>query len=122
MIGWRLLDPIAAAIAGFMMARMGWTFGWDALQDLSDRALDLAETDKLRMLLTSTPGIRDVHELRTRKMGDLAIVDTLIHVDPENDQINPPPGRMPMRSAVSDAVSALLGAYGLTYNALNLHI
>ena len=29
--GWRLLDPIAAAIVGFMVARMGWTFGWDAL-------------------------------------------------------------------------------------------
>ncbi len=154
MAGWRLLDPIAAAIVGFMVARMGWTFGWDALQDLSDRALDLAETDKLRTLLTSTPGVRDVHELRTRKMGDLAIVDAhilvdplisvseghyiaesararlltnthvvdaLIHVDPENDEINPPPGRMPTRSAVSDAVGAVFGAHGLTYNALNLH-
>ncbi|MFK4440455.1 cation diffusion facilitator family transporter [Caballeronia udeis] len=154
MAGWRLLDPIAAAIVGFMVARMGWTFGWDALQDLSDRALDLAETDKLRMLLTSTPGVRGVHELRTRKMGDLAIVDAhilvdplisvseghyiaesararlltnthvvdaLIHVDPENDEINPPPGRMPTRSDVSDAVSAVFGAHGLTYNALNLH-
>jgi len=154
MAGWRLLDPIAAAIVGFMVARMGWTFGWDALQDLSDRALDQAETEKLRMVLSSTPGVRDVHELRTRKMGDLAIVDAhilvdplisvseghyiaelararlltnthvmdaLIHVDPENDEINAPAGRMPTRSAVSDAISAVLGARGLTYNALNLH-
>jgi cation diffusion facilitator family transporter len=154
MAGWRLLDPIAAAIVGFMVARMGWTFGWDALQDLSDRALDHAETEKLRMLLSSTPGVRDVHELRTRKMGDLAIVDAhilvdplisvseghyiaelararlltntrildaLIHVDPENDEINPPPARMPTRSAVSDAISAVLGARGVAYSALNLH-
>jgi cation diffusion facilitator family transporter len=154
MAGWRLLDPIAAAIVGFMVARMGWTFGWDALQDLSDRALDHAETEKLRVLLSSTPGVRDVHELRTRKMGDLAIVDAhilvdplisvseghyiaelararlltnthildaLIHVDPENDDINPPPGRMPTRSAVSDAISAVLGAHGVAYSALNLH-
>jgi cation diffusion facilitator family transporter len=154
MAGWRLLDPIAAAIVGFMVARMGWTFGWDALQDLSDRALDHAETEKLRMLLSSTPGVRDVHELRTRKMGDLAIVDAhilvdplisvseghyiaelararlltnshvldaLIHVDPENDEANPQPGRMPTRSAVSDAIGAVLGTHGLTYNALNLH-
>lgn len=82
MAGWRLLDPIAAAIVGFMVARMGWTFGWDALQDLSDRALDQAETAKLRTLLMETPGVRDVHELRTRKMGDLAIVDAHILVDP----------------------------------------
>lgn len=82
MAGWRLLDPIAAAIVGFMVARMGWTFGWDALQDLSDRALDQVESEKLRTLLIETPGVRDVHELRTRKMGDLALVDAHILVDP----------------------------------------
>jgi cation diffusion facilitator family transporter len=80
--GVRLLDPIAAAIVGFMVARMGWTFGWDALQDLSDRALDEASADDVRALLMSTPGVRDVHELRTRKMGDFALVDAHILVDP----------------------------------------
>jgi cation diffusion facilitator family transporter len=80
--GVRLLDPIAAAIVGFMVARMGWTFGWDALQDLSDRALDEDATADVRKLLMSTPGVRDVHELRTRKMGDFALVDAHILVDP----------------------------------------
>jgi cation diffusion facilitator family transporter len=80
--GVRLLDPIAAAIVGFMVARMGWMFGWDALQDLSDRALDDAATADVRALLMSTPGVRDVHELRTRKMGDFALVDAHILVDP----------------------------------------
>lgn len=80
--GVRLLDPIAAAIVGFMVARMGWTFGWDALQDLSDRALDDAAAADVRTLLMSTPGVRDVHELRTRKMGDFALVDAHILVDP----------------------------------------
>ncbi|ACC69311.1 cation diffusion facilitator family transporter [Paraburkholderia phymatum] len=80
--GVRLLDPIAAAIVGFMVARMGWTFGWDALQDLSDRALNEADTADLRSRIMSTPGVRDVHELRTRKMGDFALVDAHILVDP----------------------------------------
>ena len=80
--GVRLLDPVAAAIVGFMVARMGWTFGWDALQDLSDRALDDAAAADVRKLLMSTPGVRDVHELRTRKMGDFALVDAHILVDP----------------------------------------
>ena len=80
--GVRLLDPIAAAIVGFMVARMGWMFGWDALQDLSDRALDETATADMRALLLSTPGVRDVHEMRTRKMGDFALVDAHILVDP----------------------------------------
>jgi len=81
--GVRLLDPIAAAIVGFMVARMGWTFGYDALQDLSDRALDTADTAEIRALLAATPGVRDVHDLRTRKMGDAALVDAHILVDPK---------------------------------------
>ncbi|MBB5427504.1 cation diffusion facilitator family transporter [Paraburkholderia sp. JPY158] len=82
LVGLRLLDPIAAAIVGFMVARMGWTFGWDALQDLSDRALDETAAADMRALLMSTPGVRDVHEMRTRKMGDFALVDAHILVDP----------------------------------------
>ncbi|HEY1608939.1 MAG TPA: cation diffusion facilitator family transporter [Paraburkholderia sp.] len=82
LMGVRLLDPIAAAIVGFMVARMGWVFGWDALQDLSDRALDAEATADLRELLLATPGVLDVHELRTRKTGDLALVDAHILVDP----------------------------------------
>jgi cation diffusion facilitator family transporter len=82
LFGVRLLDPIAAAIVGFLVARMGWVFGWDALQDLSDRALDETATADIRRLLMATPGVRDVHELRTRKMGDLALVDAHILVDP----------------------------------------
>lgn len=82
MAGARLLDPIAAAIVGFMVARMGWTFGWDALQDLSDRALDEETAAKIRELILATPGVRGVHELRTRKMGDAALVDAHILVDP----------------------------------------
>ncbi|SDB87134.1 cation diffusion facilitator family transporter [Paraburkholderia lycopersici] len=80
--GVRLLDPIAAAIVGFMVARMGWVFGWEALQDLSDRALDEAAAADLRTLLLETPGVLDVHEMRTRKTGDLALVDAHILVDP----------------------------------------
>jgi divalent metal cation (Fe/Co/Zn/Cd) transporter len=33
-------------------------------------------------VLSSTPDVRDVHELRTWKMGDLVIVDAHILVDP----------------------------------------
>lgn len=80
--GVKLLDPIAASIVGFMVARMGWTFGWDALQDLSDRALDERASTKIRELLLASPGVRDIHELRTRKMGDYALVDAHILVDP----------------------------------------
>ena len=79
--GYPMLDPIAALIVGFMVAKMGWTFGWDALNDLMDRAADEQEVDAIRCTLVATPGVIDVHDVRTRKMGDMIIVDAHLGVD-----------------------------------------
>ena len=79
--GYPILDPIAALIVGFMVARMGWSFGWDALHDLMDRAVDEEEVAAIRKTLVETPGVRNVHDVHTRKMGDMIIVDAHIEVD-----------------------------------------
>jgi len=79
--GYPLLDPIAALIVGFMVAKMGWSFGWDALHDLMDRAVDEEEVQAIRQTLVSTPGVAGVHDIRTRKMGDMIVVDAHIEVD-----------------------------------------
>jgi cation diffusion facilitator family transporter len=78
--GYPLLDPIAALIVGFMVGRMGWSFGWDALHDLTDRAVDEAEVLAIRKTVESTPGVAGVHDIRTRKMGDMVVVDAHIEV------------------------------------------
>jgi cation diffusion facilitator family transporter len=79
--GYPILDPIAALIVGFMVAKMGWSFGWDALHDLMDRAVDAAEVAAIRSTLVDTPGVADVHDVRTRKMGDMIVVDAHLEVD-----------------------------------------
>ena len=79
--GYPILDPIAALIVGFMVARMGWEFGWDAMHDLMDRAVDEQEVEAIRRTLMETPGVSDVHDVRTRKMGDMIVVDAHIEVD-----------------------------------------
>jgi cation diffusion facilitator family transporter len=83
LVGYPILDPIAALIVGFMVARMGWSFGWDALHDLMDRAVDDAEVEAIRNTLLTTPGVAGVHDVRTRKMGDLIVVDAHLEVDAE---------------------------------------
>jgi cation diffusion facilitator family transporter len=79
--GYPLLDPIAALIVGFMVARMGWGFGWGALHDLMDRSADEQEVAAIRQTLVDTPGVMNVHDIRTRKMGDMIVVDAHIEVD-----------------------------------------
>ncbi|BEV72741.1 MULTISPECIES: cation diffusion facilitator family transporter [unclassified Paludibacterium] len=73
--GWPLLDPLAAGVVGLMVARMGWHFGYDALQDLMDRGLAPEQLAAMRQTLLQTEGVVDAHDLRTRKMGDSVIVD-----------------------------------------------
>nr|WP_315464458.1 cation diffusion facilitator family transporter [uncultured Rhodoferax sp.] len=81
MAGYPLLDPIAALIVGFMVGKMGWSFAWDALHDLMDRGLDEAEVQAIRATLLATPGVAGVHDVRTRKMGDMVVADAHIEVD-----------------------------------------
>jgi len=79
--GYPILDPIAALIVGFMVAKMGWSFGWAALHDLMDRAVDEQEIEAIRRTLIETPGVSGVHDVRTRKMGDMIVVDAHLEVD-----------------------------------------
>ncbi|MDD2730155.1 cation diffusion facilitator family transporter [Malikia sp.] len=79
--GYPILDPIAALIVGAMVTRMGWGFSWEALHDLMDRAVDDEEVAAIRQTLLETPGVQGVHDLRTRKMGDMIVVDAHLEVD-----------------------------------------
>lgn len=79
--GYPILDPIAALIVGFMVGKMGWEFGWDAMHDLMDRAVDEQEVQAIRQTLLDTPGVAGVHDVCTRKMGDMVVVDAHLEVD-----------------------------------------
>jgi cation diffusion facilitator family transporter len=81
LLGYPLLDPVAALIVGLMVAKMGWGFGWDALNDLMDRSASEDQIEEIRLLLRETPGVQGVHDLRTRKMGDMIMVDAHLEID-----------------------------------------
>jgi len=83
LLGYPLLDPIAALIVGFMVGRMGWTFGWAALHDLMDRAADEQEVVAIHETIEQTPGVVGVHDIKTRRMGDMIVADAhiVVHAD-----------------------------------------
>jgi divalent metal cation (Fe/Co/Zn/Cd) transporter len=72
---------VAALIVGLMVSKMGLEFGWDALHDLMDRSADDQEVQAIHETIIGTPGVLGVHDLRTRKMGDMIVVDAHIEVD-----------------------------------------
>ena len=81
--GFTFLDLIAAVLVAFMIARMGWKMGFDALSELVDTALDEEQVAAIRQTLETTPGVMGLHELKTRKMGDHALVDAHVLVNPK---------------------------------------
>ncbi|MDY7575198.1 cation diffusion facilitator family transporter [Actimicrobium sp. CCI2.3] len=81
LLGYPMLDPLAAMIVGFMVTKMGWSFAWDALQDLMDRAVDDETVQAIRVTLTETPGVLGWHDLKTRKAGDMILVDVHLEID-----------------------------------------
>lgn len=81
LMGYPLLDPVAALIVGFLVSKMGWEFGWDALNDLMDRSVSEEQIQEIKTILGETPGVLGVHDLRTRKMGDMIMVDAHLEVD-----------------------------------------
>ena len=83
LMGYVFLDLIAAAVVGVMIARMGVKLAQEALAELIDTGLDAAEVKAIRDTLRNTPGVCGLHELRTRKMADNALVDAHIVVDPK---------------------------------------
>lgn len=82
LLGWTFLDLLAAALMGFMILRMGAQLARDAISELIDTGLDDVRLDALRATLLATPGVRGLHELRTRRMAHQVLLDAHVQVDP----------------------------------------
>jgi cation diffusion facilitator family transporter len=81
LLGFTLMDPIAALIVGLIVGKMGWSFFWSALNDLMDRSVSEEESTAIAATLRATPGVLGIHDLRTRKMGDMTMVDVHLEIN-----------------------------------------
>jgi cation diffusion facilitator family transporter len=81
LFGYGVFDIIAALVVGLMIVKMGWDFSWDALHDLMDRSVSLEEDKQITNIILETKGVKGIHDLKTRKMGDMILVDVHIEVD-----------------------------------------
>ena len=76
------LDAYAAIVVALMIARIGFKLGYDSVQELVDASLEPELVDKIRQKILSHEGVRALHMLRTRRLGQYAHVDVHILVDP----------------------------------------
>lgn len=80
--GYRFLEPLAAALVGFLILNMGIRVLWKAARELIDTGLSEVEVARIRETVRSTPGVVGLHDLRTRRMADRVLCDAHIQVDP----------------------------------------
>ncbi|MFK7732733.1 MAG: cation diffusion facilitator family transporter [Pseudomonadales bacterium] len=83
MLGYPILDAVAAVVVAVMIAKIGFDLARSSSEELIDSALDEKETENLRQLMLKVAGVRAVHELRSRTSAGDAFVDVHIQVDPK---------------------------------------
>ena len=76
------LDAYAAIVVALMIARIGFKLGYDSVQELVDASLEPELVKAIREKILAHEGVRELHMLRTRRLGHQAHVDVHIQVAP----------------------------------------
>ncbi|MGM0769585.1 MAG: cation diffusion facilitator family transporter [Pseudomonadota bacterium] len=83
MSGFIWLDVLAAVVIAVIVMHIGWSFTWEAVKELADTGLSPEDTEMLKRIARETEGVRNVHELRSRRMGHDILLDIHLVVRPE---------------------------------------
>ena len=83
MLGYLWLDIFAAVVISGIIIHIGWRFTWDSVKELVDTGLSPEDTEALINIASKTDGVRNVHELRSRRMGHDILLDVHLVVSPE---------------------------------------
>ncbi|ENO81453.1 cation diffusion facilitator family transporter [Thauera mechernichensis] len=80
--GYPFLEPLAAAVVGFLILHMGIRLALKAVRELIDTGLPAEELARLRRTIEDTPGVIGLHDMRTRRMADRVLCDAHVQVSP----------------------------------------
>lgn len=82
MLGFTVLDALAAIGVALMIGKIGWDLVSQGVSELIDTALEEDRIEAIEALITSVPGVKSIHMLRTRRMGVDALADVHVQVSP----------------------------------------
>ncbi len=80
--GFPMLDNIAAFLVGVLIIKMGAVYGWKSIQELIDTGVNPARRTQIKKIIAETDGVTQIHQLRTRLMGNDIFVDVHVQVNP----------------------------------------
>ncbi|MBF0424375.1 MAG: cation transporter [Magnetococcales bacterium] len=84
MLGYPILDPVAAVVVAVILTKAGWDLLKEALHELTDstHAIDAQIQQQISALVESIPEVHSAHFLSPRRMGPDIRVDVHVVVSP----------------------------------------
>ena len=82
LLGYPLADGIAAIVVALMVAKIGLNLVFESIKELVDTSLPPELVAEIRAAINAIDGVEGIHLLRTRHMGEDALIDAHIVVDP----------------------------------------
>jgi len=79
---WRFMDGVTALVLACFLGVVAWKILRDAVAELMDRAPSRDMTERIRGAVAATPGVRDFHAFRARRLGGKVEMDLHVLVDP----------------------------------------
>lgn len=78
---WRILDPIAAIVVSALIIKVAVDIIKPCIDELLERSLSQAIENEITEIMISTPGVKAMHRLRTRRIGNTIAVEAHIKMD-----------------------------------------
>lgn len=82
-LGWGIMDPLAAALTSLVILRIAWTTFQEAAHDLMDGSVQGDFIAEVTALAEGVPLVEHVHEIRARRSGQYIIIDLKLDMDPQ---------------------------------------
>lgn len=78
---WIILDPIAACVVSLLIIKSALSLLIPSINELLEKSLSKEQEQQILDIITSTPGVCNPHNLRTRKIGAIKSVEVHIRMD-----------------------------------------
>ena len=80
---WILLDQVSAIVVGGILLRIAWQIVRESMDKLMERGMSHEERERIYTIAHRIPMISEPHNLRSRRVGAVAVIEMHIRVDPK---------------------------------------
>lgn len=72
---WTVLDPLASIVVSLFIVRAAWQLMMESMKELTEASLSDEDEAVITHIAASEPGVSEVHNLRTRRVGNRIAIE-----------------------------------------------